>query len=312
MIAQSKIDYSKLANSLDTKRPISSDIITVNIAKRIWDLFLEKNYPHIQEKRKSNKLNDFANRINNASEEMKIKFALTINHLVNQNLLNSNSIKSLMLKWNSGDEILSNIIDDLINNRQTPLNENEKSKLNEAIAEWIQKHYFDLVRKKDNSEQLQQKVNLLEEQLRATEDELTANENIVSMAESAVLTRRSTNNTIRIASSIERILKNKKWLDDVTVARKVLWQAKHFTIFGSWKRFDRTSKLRWNHNIKDEYTNILENLIKKSKNTKSSKEKIAIMYIKNQVEKAYNTYIKEMNIDQQTRDGLNNRFYGTF
>jgi hypothetical protein len=36
------------------------------------------------------------------------------------------------------------------------------------------------------------------------------------------------------------------------------------------------------------------------------------MYIKNQVEKAYNTYIKEMNIDQQTRDGLDNRFYGTF
>lgn len=310
MSSVNTIDYSNLRTSLQTKRTIQS--ITADIGEILWKLFLEKNYPDSKERKKSNKLNEFANKINNASEEMKIKFALTINHLTNQRLLDSNSIKSLRIRWNSSDEILSNIIDDLINNRQTPLNENEKLNLSEAIAKWIQEHYLDLAKKEEKTEELQEMVNSLTSQLEIAENELTAKENIVSMAESAVLTRRSTNNTIRIASSIERILKNKKWLDDVTVARKVLWQAKHFTIFGSWKRFDRTSKLRWNHNIKDEYTNILENLIKKSKNTKSSKEKIAIMYIKNQVEKAYNTYIKEMNIDQQTRDGLDNRFYGTF
>jgi Tfp pilus assembly protein FimV len=69
---------------------------------------------------------------------------------------------------------------------------------------------LDLAKKEEKTEELQEMVNSLTSQLEIAENELTAKENIVSMAESAVLTRRSTNNTIRIASSIERILKNKK------------------------------------------------------------------------------------------------------
>ena len=288
------IDYSNLNKSLQSKRKI--EWITTNTAQAIWDVFLAKNAPRTKKiENKNQKLDEFASNIENWSESMKLKFSLTIDHLSKNWLLNPESIKSLKIRWNSTDEKLQNIIDDLVTNRKTPLTDNQKTQLDQAVANWVEKHYSDLADKEDFSEELKQKNEELEEELNASE---AANE----VVESAVLTRRSMNNTIRVWKSIEKINENKKWLDPVTKARKVLWQANSFAVFWSWKRFDWINKLPKKIDVNKEYREAVDNLKDKMDKTDNPKEKVAIRYIMRQVNKAYKDYIDATNISTEERN----------
>jgi len=285
------IDYSSLNKSLQPKRKINS--ITKDISKEIWDIFLAKNAPRSKKiEAKNQKLNEFSSNIENASENMKVKFALTIDHLAKNNLLNPESIKSLKIRWKDSDEKLQNIIEDLTTNRKTPLTEKQKTELAQAVADWIEKHYLDLAEKENNNEELKSKNEELEDELNASE---AANE----VVESAILSKRSINNTIRVWKAIENI--NNSNLDPVAKARKVLWQADTFVLFGHWKRREIFKKLRGKFDVNKKYTEAVKNLKDKMNNAKEPKEKVAIRYIMRQVNTAYKTYIDATNISEETR-----------
>lgn len=287
--------YSNLEENLKLNSGKKITTVTTNIAEEIWKVFLAKNAPRAKkDERKIQKLDDFASNIENWSESMKVKFALTINHLATNWLLNPESIKSLKIRWDSSDEKLKNIIDDLTTNRKVPLTNEQKTQLDQAVASWIEDFYLELAKKDDISEELKSRNDELEEELNASE---AANE----VVESAILTRRSLNNMIRVWKSIENINENKKWLDPVTKARKVLWQANHRAIWSGKIRFDWVSKLPQKFDIKKEYNNIVTKLTNKMDSAKNPKEKVAIRYIMRQVNKAYTDYIKAISVDDETR-----------
>lgn len=293
---KNQLDYSNLNTSLQPKRKINS--IKTDVAKQIWDIFLatdnetkrlkKDNKQNIS--KKNGKLNDIASELKWWSEEVKTKFIMNIHYLSENGLLNPASIKSLKIKWKDANEKLTNIIEDL----KSHLSEQEKTQLDKAVSDKIEKHYLDLANKDDMSKELKERNDELEEELNASE---AAN----AVVESAVLTNRTLNNTIRVWKAIERINENKKWLDPATKARKVLWQASHYAIW-TWRvRFDWVNKLPRKFDIKTEYNNVVEELNKKMDRATKSKEKVAIRYIMRQVNKAYTDYIDAISVDEETR-----------
>ena len=289
------IDYSKLTTTLKTKRPI--DWITEDVAKALGDVFLATsketkglNDSNEYISKKNDKLNEVANDLKWWSEEVKTKFLMNIKYLSENGLLNPKSIKWLKIEWKDANEKLENIIKSL----KAPLSEQDKSQLDKSVSEWLEKHYLDLAKKDDMSEELKAKNEELEEELNASE---AAN----AVVESAVLTRRSLNNSIRVWKSIEKINENKKWLDPATKARKVLWQASHYAIWTGKVRFDWVNKLPRKFDIKAEYNNVVKELNTKMDNATKAKEKVAIRYIMRQVNRAYTEYIDAISVDEETR-----------
>lgn len=300
------IDYSQLNKSLQTKRPIDS--VKTNVAEAIWKVFLGK----VETKStKEDRLNALSSQIENWSENMKIRLILTIDHLSSMWLLNPDSIKSLSAKkimeiaWaennkkflTENDKKIQNIIDYLIENWRKDdkkLTTEQREELNQAVIDWLDSHYWKLAEKSDISDELKVRNEELEEELKATD---AANE----VVESAVLSRWSRSNIIRVWKSIEKINENKKWLDPVTKARKVLWQANSFAVFWSWKRFDWINKLPKKIDVNKEYVEAVNKLKEKMSNTKQSREKVAIRYIMRQVNRAYKDYIDATNISEETR-----------
>jgi len=290
-MAVDTLDYSNLNKSLQPKRKIEG--ITKNIAEEIWKVFLAKNAPRSKKvEAKNQKLNEFSSDIENGTESMKIKFNLTINHLAENNLLDPESIKSLKIRWASADERLQNILDDLTINRKTPLTDSQKTQLDQAVANWVEKHYSDLAEKNDNSEELKARNEELEEELNASE---AANE----VVETAVLRRRSRNNMIRVWNSIKKISESS--LDPVTKARKILWQANSFALLGTWKRFDWINKLPKKIDVNKEYREAVDHLKDRMWETDQPKEKVAIRYIMRQINKAYKDYLDATNISEEDR-----------
>ena len=285
------LDYSNLNKSLQPKRKIEG--ITKNIAEEIWKVFLAKNAPRSKKiEAKNQKLDEFSSDIENWTESMKIKFNLTVNHLAENNLLDPESIKSLKIRWSSADERLQNILDDLTINRKTPLTDSQKTQLDQAVANWVEKHYSDLAEKDDNSEELKARNEELEEELNASE---AANE----VVETAVLRRRSRNNMIRVWNSIKKISESS--LDPVTKARKILWQANSFALLGTWKRFDWINKLPKKIDVNKEYREAVDHLKDRMWETDQPKEKVAIRYIMRQINKAYKDYLDATNISEEDR-----------
>ncbi len=292
------INYSILNKNLTTKRPIGS--IREKTAEEIGKVFIGE----VKDKRsRQARLDALSDQVKGWSENMKIKLALTVDYLVDKWLLGTDSIQWMSARdirkiaWADSNQKIESIIKYLVDTWRKDgkeLTSEQKENLNQAIIDWLNKQYWDLAEKEDHSKELETRNQELEEELNASE---AANE----VVESAVLTRRSLNNMIRVWKSIEKINENKKWLDAATKARKVLWQANHYTIFGSWKRFDWVNKLPRKFDIKQEYNDIAGKLNQKMWEAKNPKEKIAIRYIMRQVNKAYTDYIDAISIDDETR-----------
>jgi len=287
------IDYSNLNKSLQPKKKI--DGITTDVAKAIWEVFL--NWAS-RKGTKQERLDALSSQVDQWSENMKIRLSLTIDYLSKEWLLKPEDIKSLstnQITRSNGDEKIQNIIKYLIDNwrkKGGELTNEQKERLNQAVIEWMEKHYWNLAEKEDRSEELKSRNDELEDELNASE---AANE----VVESAVLKRRSRNNMIRVWKSIENITNSD--LDPVTKARKVLWQANSFAIFGTWKRFDWINKLPKKIDVNKEYREAVDNLKEKMDNASEAREKVAIRYIMRQINKAYKDYIDATNITEETR-----------
>lgn len=291
-----KLDYSNLNKSLQPKRKI--DGIRTDTAQKIWEVFL--NWA-TRKWTKQERLDTLSSQIENWSENMKIRLAFAVDYLSREWLLKSESIKSLSaewikrIAWSNWDEKIQNIIKYLVNDwrkKGEELTSEQKEKLNQAVIDWMDKHYWNLAEKEDRSEELKARNDELEDELNASE---AANE----VVESAVLKRRSRNNMIRVWKSIENI--NNSNLDPVTKARKVLWQANTFAVFGTWKRFDWINKLPKKIDVNKEYREAVDNLKEKMDNASEAREKVAIRYIMRQINKAYKDYIDATNITEETR-----------
>lgn len=291
-----KLDYSNLNKSLQPKRKI--DGVRTDTAQKIWEVFL--NWA-TRKWTKQERLDTLSSQIENWSENMKIRLAFAVDYLSREWLLKPESIKSLSaewikrIAWSNWDEKIQNIIKYLVNDwrkKGEELTSEQKEKLNQAVIDWMDKHYWNLAEKEDRSEELKARNDELEDELNASE---AANE----VVESAVLKRRSRNNMIRVWKSIENI--NNSNLDPVTKARKVLWQANTFAVFGTWKRFDWINKLPKKIDVNKEYREAVDNLKEKMDNASEAREKVAIRYIMRQINKAYKDYIDATNITEETR-----------
>lgn len=291
------IDYSNLNKSLQPKRKINW--ITTDVARAIWDVFLQTNGFDSRKRNstKTNKLNQFSDSIEGASEWMKSSFVLTIDYLSKNNLIKIDKIKSLKLSElnddkRTQDEKLSNILDELTKD----LSESDKLKLNQHVSKWL----LNLSKESRNSDELWGKIIDLEQQNSDLKAELDALDTVSEVAERAVLTRRFKYKMIRVWDSIKNI--NDSSLDPETKARKVLWQANSFAIFGSWKRFDWIyNKLPLKFDVNKEYTKTVDKLKKEMNESTDDGEKVAIRYIMRQVNKAYKDYIDATNISEETR-----------
>ena len=296
MSGPNTIDYSNLNKSLQPKRKI--DGITTDVAKTIWDIFLQSNgLESRKNSTKTNKLNQFSSNIEGASEWMKSNFILVVNYLFKNNLIKTEKIKSLKLKVledenKSADEKLSNILDELTQG----LSETDKLKLDQNVSKWL----INLSKESRRADKLWEKITDLEQQNTDLKIELDALDTVSEVSEKAVLTRRSRYKMIRIWNSIKNI--NNSSLDPVTKARKVLRQANSFAIFGSWKRFDWIyNKLPLKFDVNKEYTKAVNKLKKWMNESTNDGEKIAIRYIMRQVNKAYKDYMDATNISESTR-----------
>ena len=159
---------------------------------------------------------------------------------------------------------------------------------------------MNLSREADSADKLWEKITDLKQQNSDLKIELDALDTVSEVSERAVLTRRSKYKMIRVWNSIKNI--NNSSLNPETKARKVLWQANSFTIFGSGKRFDWIyNKLPLKFDINKEYTKTVDKLKKEMNESTDDGEKVAIRYIMRQVNKAYKDYIDATNISEETR-----------
>ena len=291
------LDYSSLNKSLNLKWDRLKDI-TTKVSEDIWKVFLESNQRKTDgEKSKKNKLDRFSNSIDGASESTKSNFILTVDYLSKNNLIKTNKIKALKLRvlednTKTQDDKLSNILDELTKD----LSESEKLKLDQSVSKWL----IDLSQEGRSADKLWEKINDLEQQNSDLKGELDALDAVTEVSERAVLKRRSKYKMIRIWNSIKNI--NDSALDPETKARKVLWQANSFAIFGSWKRFDWfINKFPKKFDVNEEYEKSVSKIKKKMDESSDDGEKVAIRYIMRQVNKAYKDYIDATNISEDTR-----------
>ena len=291
------LDYSSLNKGLNLKWQKLKDI-TQKVSEDIWKVFLDSNQrKNDGEKAMNNKLNRFWNSIEWASEWAKADFILNIDYLSKNNLIKVDKIKSLKLRilednTKQADEKLSNILEEL----KKDLPEQEKLKLEQNVSKWL----LNLVEQADSADRLGEKITDLEQQNTDLEGELEALDAVSEVSERAVVRRRSRFKMIRIWNSIKNI--NDSTLDPETKARKVLWQANSFAIFGSWKRFDWIyNKLPLQFDVNKEYTKTVNKLKKEMNESTDDGEKVAIRYIMRQVNKAYKDYIDATNISEDTR-----------
>lgn len=291
------IDYSNLNKNLQPKRKI--DWITTDVAKAIWDVFLQSNGfdSRKRDSTKTNKLNQFSDSIEWASEWMKTEFVLAINYLSEHNLIKVGKLKSLKLSSledssKTKDEKLSSILDELTKD----LPETDKIKL----EQYVNKKLIDSSKESRNSDELWQEIDSLRQENSDLRKELDATDATIEIAESAVLRRRSRNNTIRVWRSIKKIVMDTS-LDKETKARKILWQANTFSILGTWKRFDWINKLPRKFDVNKAYNEAVNKLKEKIKNTEDAREKVAIKYIMRKVNNAYKDYVDATMISDETR-----------
>lgn len=297
------IDYSSLNKGLNLKWQRLKDI-TAKVSEDIWKVFLESNQRKTDTgKMRQNKLDRFSNSIEWASEWAKTNFILSIDYLFKNNLIKTNNIKALKLRVLENDTSLNGqrkVEDVRLENILTELTKglSESEKL--GLQQHVSKELLNLSEQADSADKLWEKITDLEQQNSDLKGELDALDAVTEVSERAVLTRRSKYKMIRIWNSIKNI--NNSSLDPETKARKILWQANSFAIFGSWKRFDWfINKFPKKFDVNEEYEKSVSKIKKKMDESSDDGEKVAIRYIMRQVNKAYKDYIDATNISEDTR-----------
>ena len=298
MSSPNTLNYDSLNKSLNLSSNKLQDI-TKKVSKEIWDVFLEKNpnKMHREDKDKNKKLEKFSDSIKGASEWMKAEFILTVNYLIDKGLIKTDDIKSLNLrnlnKEKEADDKLKNILNEL---RSNVKDKETKLELEQNVSKWL----LSLRKQSDSAENLRAKNKELWDENSYLKSELDALDAVSEVSERAVLKRWSKYKMIRIWNSIKNI--NDSSLDPETKARKVLWQANSFAIFGSWKRFDWVyNKLPLKFDINKEYTKTVDKLENAMKESTDDWEKVAIRYIMRQVNKSYKEYMEATTISEEKR-----------
>lgn len=279
------IDYSNLNKALQPRRGLAN--ITEDVAKKIWDVFLAKNTKVKKEDAKTSKLNWLADMLENSSESVKTRFVITVNTLMDKWLLKADQIKKFKLIGTDWNKNLWNIMDELLSH----LTDSEKELVDKSINEELDKYYEKIATKNDNMDELKEENNAIMAELDASE---RANE----VVENSVLSRRSFNNSARIWYAMQKIYENPN-LDDETKARKILWQAKkHVLWWMAWRPrvFSRLKDM----NMKDTYNEIVDQLNAKMPSA-SDKGKIAMRSIMRQINRAYELYLRAIDVSKDTR-----------
>ncbi len=299
MASKEKIDYSGLNTSIQSKRVK----ITKTTAQHIWEVFLKSNG---REKKKvdfkAENLNRFASSIENASDWVKTKFAITVNYLVTSGLITKDHIKSLKLRSlklssledersrKSADRKLQLIIDEL----KDKLSPEDKQKLEQHTSEYL----LNIANESETADELWEKIKELKTENQDLKDELDASEAMNEIVEKSILSRRSINNTIRMWNAIRKINEDTS-LDPVEKACRILWQANKYVFWWNKRRRKYFGNIK-NMNVNKTYLKAVDN-IKKSIATAEWKEKVALRYIMKQINKAYENYIERTKIPEDIR-----------
>ena len=299
------IDYSSLNTSLKPKNWNMGEI-KKNTVETIGKLFLVSNRLEVSDSmnkkkidRRNEKLNQFANNIEKASDWMKSNFIITINYLLDNKLLKTETIKSLHLTEleknldsetsgsNVEDKKLQKILDELTNNMP------ESAKL--ALDKHVNMELLNLNRESQNAEELWKKVKELEQENADLKTDLDAMNSGFEMMERDSRSRWSFRNTERVANAIHKLNENKGWLSQEKITRMVLWQADKFVPW--WDVKSRRVFKRFNRmDVNKQYNKVSDKMDEKLKSAKG-KEFLAIRRIQIEVNKAHDNYINEIKSD---------------
>lgn len=298
-----ELDYSSLNKSL---QPKNSGLLEIqkDTVEAIWKVFLQSNGLDIEEnmrsgkvKRRNERMDKFANNIEGASDWMKSKFIITVNYLVKNKSIWSDKIKSLRLaelenESISKDKKLENILNELTKS----MSEKEKHELDQHVSMEL----INLSKESQKSSELWKQIEDLQNENKDLKDELTASDTAREIALNSAWSPWSINNTNRIQSTIKNIRKD-SYLDKENKARKILLIANSYIVFGTWIGINLRRILPFGKfDANKEYTKVMDKLNKKAENA-TDNEKLAIMYIIDEVDKAHKEYIEATNISDDEK-----------
>ena len=211
-------------------------------------------------------------------------------------LLKTEKIKSLHLtelgkdlnsedsESNVGDKRLQKILDELT--KDMP----ESAKL--ALDKHVNMELLNLNTKGKNAEELEWKVNELEQENKALQADLDAVNAGFEVMERDSRSRWSLRNTERVANAIHKLNENKNRLSQEEITRRVLRQADKFVF-----RWDTKTRRVFKHfnrmDVNKQYNKVSDKMDKKLKSAKG-KELLTIRRIQIEVNKAHNNYINEI------------------
>lgn len=298
-----ELDYSSLNKSLQPKRSGLLEIKNDTV-EAIWKVFLQSNGLKIDEnmksekvKRRNERMNEFANNIEEASDWMKSKFIITVDYLVKNKLILPDKIKSLRVaelenESISKDKKLENILSELTKS----MSEKERHELDQHVSIEL----INLSKESQKSSELWKQIDDLQNENKDLNDELMVSDTVREIALNSSLSKWSIHNANRIWSSIKNIRENKS-LDKETKARKILLRSNSYIIFSSWMWLNFRRMLPFGKfDVNKEYTKVVNKLNKKAERA-SDKEKLAIMYILDEIDKAHKEYIEATNISEEEK-----------
>lgn len=273
------LDYSNLESSLKTTR--SSVDMTKRVAKEIWDLFLTKN-PNRSKKlnRQQSHLNDLSSNIEWASEALKVRFNITVNALITKWLLKTDNIKSIKLNGlKTPDEKLQSIMNTLI----STLSDSEKSTLNDEISKGMTEYY----QKLEDGQKLTDERNSLKKENEELKADVEASEAVNDIVEQALLDRWNLNKYRLLGRSIQKA--KEKAATPLEASKKII---------------RKISRSMWANRTKDvngQYTAAAKKIAEKISTWKND-EKVLMRFAMKELNKAYDTYLKETTISKDTRN----------
>ena len=298
-----ELDYSNLNKSLQPKKSGLLEIKNDTV-EAIWKVFLQSNGLKIDEnmncekvKRRNERMNEFANNIEEASDWMKSKFIITVDYLVKNNPKLPDKIKSLRVaelknESISKDKKLENILSELTKS----MSEKKRHELDQHVSIEL----INLSKESQKSSELWKQIEDLQNENKDLKDELTASDTAREIALNSSWSSWSFKNANRIQSAIKNIREDSS-LDKEEKARKILLRANSYIVFGTWVSINLRRILPFGKfDVNKEYTKIIDKLSKKAENA-TDKEKLAIMYIIDEVDKAHKEYLEATNISEKEK-----------